>query len=200
MDAAAGSSSSERGSSSSSSRKRVRESDEHILSGRLGAASRGSYVIVVACECPAYPDYGCNCHVTIFWKDELGGLHRDCEEMFKAELDVVLDEQLDVSKDFLRMCSPVQPTPHTVDSKVWDLAHLENLRSEFWCAVRIYLEACAHGVGRCEELPKALLKWLQRATPGTVIRLQRGEAAVTAAIDAIGGEWPEGREAPALTW
>ena len=121
--------------------------------------------------------------------------------MFKAELDDVLDEQLDFSKDSLRMCSPVQPAPHTVDPKVWDLAHLENLRSEFWCAVRIYLEACAHAVGRCEELPKVLFKWLQRATPGTVIRVhEKGEAAVTAAIDAIGGEWPEGREAPAFTW
>ena len=185
---------------SSNGKKRSRELNTS-LTGRLGAVSRGEYVIVVKCACDPYPDYGCNCHVAIFWKDEAGHLNRDCEEMFKAELEHVFDELIDFSKGFLRMPCPVQPDgPVTVDAQVWDVAHLDNLRSEFWFGVRIYLEAVADGVGRLEELPKAFAKCMQGAKPGTVIRLQtQGEDAATTAIAAIGGTW-KGGQLPALSW
>jgi len=172
------------------------------LVGRLGAISRGKYVIVVACKCPPYPDYGCNCHVAIFWKDEAdGALHRDCEKMFKCGLQHVFDELLAFSKDFFRMPVPVQPPPRTIHSDLWDFAHLASLHSELWFGVRIFFEALANPVPNADEdLPASFSQFMQQATPGIVIRLhEQGEEAAKVAIAALGGTW-EGGHAPAMSW
>ena len=183
--------------------------------GRLGALCRGSYVIVVACGCPpAYPraEIGfrfCNCHVAIFWKDHEDLLHRDCEEMFKADLGHVIEELVPFAGGSYSEDSDAGSAPpatdlaaNVVDERVAELAHLDMLRSEFWSGVRIFLEAANTGVDPEEDdLPACFTHFMRAATRGTVVHLQeQGDSAARTAIAALGGNWPAGTQPPSLKW
>ncbi len=83
-----------------------------------------------------------------------------------------------------------------------ELARLDMLRSEFWSGVRIYLEAHAAGIEPAgDDLPACFAHFMQRAARGKLVRLRdSGEDATRAAIDALGGHWPNGAAAPPLKW
>lgn len=173
--------------------------------GRLGALLRGEYVIVVQCAC-AVGSF-CNCHVTIFWRDEAGVLQRDREEMFKSGLAHVLTDLIPFCGGAYSEYADHGEPPATdlargvVDLRVSELARIGMLCSEFWSAVRIFLEAAAAGVEpEPSDLPRCVTRFMQQAPAGRVVRLSvQGEAAARAAVDALGGHWPSGDAYP-LVW
>ena len=174
---------------------------------RLGAVIRGEYVIVVSCGCP--PGLFCNCHVAIFWKNEAAIMHRDCEEMFKASIDHVISELVPFCGGaYSEYANASAEPPATdlargvVDLRVAELARIDMLRSEFWSAVRIYIESTTAGVEpSASDLPKCFTRFMRQATSGRVVRLRsEGEPAAHAALDALGGSWPNAGQRPPLQW
>lgn len=181
--------------------KKLTSIDE-LQVGRLGAIYRGDYVIVVKCGC--FPHL-CNCHVSIFWKDEHGTLHNDREEMFKQGFNGMIDDFLcatvqtdwmygddfEVSATGAHKEPSTTNLPHTIDTRIVNLAECYALRSELWSAVRIHLEVPVAGSNDWRALPSCFAHFFELSQPGTIVRLRDAGAAEAAnlAIAALGGEW-----------
>ena len=160
-------------------------------------------MIVVKCGC--FPHL-CNCHVSIFWKDEHGTLHNDREEMFKQGFDNMIDELLcaTVQTDWMyggddfempATGAHKQPSttnlPHTIDTRIVNLTEHYALRSELWSAVRIHLEVPVAGSNDWRALPSCFAHFFELSQPGTIVRLRDAGAAEAAnlSIAALGGQW-----------
>ena len=180
------------------------DSSAELQPGRLGAVIRGEYVIVVKCN-----HSFCNCHVAVFWKDEADTMHRDCEEMFKSSLDHVISELIPQCGGAYSEYSNALGEPSAtdlargvVDLRVAELASISMLQSEFWSAVRMYLDAAAAGIdSHASDLPKCFVRFMKQATDGRIVKLTvEGEEAACAAIHALGGTWPNAGQRPSVQW